>query len=32
VLYGGVPMGTYDKSHNQRVLVETKAAVTAFRP
>lgn len=31
VLYGGVPMGTYDKSHNQRVLVETKATVAAFR-
>jgi hypothetical protein len=31
VLYGGVPMGTYDKSHNQRVLVETKATVGAFR-
>jgi hypothetical protein len=32
VLYGGVPMGTYDQSHNQRVLVNTKAAVSAFRP
>ena len=31
VTYGGVPMGTYDKSHNQRVLVETKAAVAGFR-
>jgi hypothetical protein len=31
VTYGGVPMGTYDKSHNQRVLVQTKATVTAFR-
>jgi hypothetical protein len=29
--YGGLPMGTYDKSHNQRVLVETKAAVAGFR-
>jgi hypothetical protein len=32
VLYGGVPMGTYDQSHNQRVLVNTKATVAAFRP
>jgi peptidyl-Asp metalloendopeptidase len=32
VLYGGVPMGTYDVSHNQRVLVQTKATVSAFRP
>lgn len=31
VLYGGVPMGTYTQSHNQRVLVETKATVAAFR-
>lgn len=31
VTYGGVPMGTYDKSHNQRVLVQTKAAIAAFR-
>ena len=31
VLYGGVPMGTYDKSHNQRVLVGTKATIAAFR-
>ena len=31
VTYGGVPMGTYDKSHNQRVLVETKATVAGFR-
>lgn len=31
VTYGGVPMGTYDKSHNQRVLVETKATVASFR-
>jgi hypothetical protein len=32
VLYGGVPMGTYTTSHNQRVLVQTKATVAAFRP
>jgi hypothetical protein len=32
VLYGGVPMGTYDVSHNQRVLVGTKATVAGFRP
>lgn len=31
VNYGGVPMGTYDKSHNQRVLVETKATMAGFR-
>lgn len=31
VTYGGVPMGTYDKSHNQRVLVETKATIANFR-
>ena len=31
VLYGGVPMGTYATSHNQRVLVETKATVAGFR-
>lgn len=31
VLYGGVPMGTYDKSHNQRVLVQTKAGIAGFR-
>jgi hypothetical protein len=31
VTYGGVPMGTYDKSHNQRVLVETKATIAGFR-
>lgn len=31
VLYGGVPMGTYDVSHNQRVLVETKATIAGFR-
>ena len=29
--YGGLPMGTYDKSHNQRVLVETKATIAGFR-
>jgi hypothetical protein len=32
VLYGGAPMGTYATSHNQRVLVQTKATVAAFRP
>ena len=32
VLYGGVPMGTYDVSHNQRVLVNTKATIAGFRP
>ena len=31
VLYGGVPMGTASTSHNQRVLVNTKATVAAFR-
>jgi len=31
VTYGGIPMGTYDKSHNQRVLVETKATIAGFR-
>ncbi len=31
VTYNGVPMGTADKNHNQRVLVQTKAAVAAFR-
>lgn len=31
VSYGGVPMGTYDKSHNQRVLVQTKATIAGFR-
>ena len=31
VLYGGVPMGTYDQSHNQRVLVQTKATIAGFR-
>lgn len=31
VTYGGVPMGTADRSHNQRVLVNTKAAIAAFR-
>jgi len=31
VTYGGLPMGTYDKNHNQRVLVETKATVAGFR-
>ena len=32
VLYNGVPMGTYAQSHNQRVLVQTKATIAAFRP
>ena len=31
VTYGGLPMGTYDKNHNQRVLVNTKATVAGFR-
>lgn len=31
VNYGGVPMGTYTQSHNQRVLVETKATIAGFR-
>ncbi|MGH8076532.1 MAG: M12 family metallo-peptidase [Lysobacter sp.] len=31
VTYGGVPMGTYDKSHNQRVLAQTKATIAGFR-
>jgi hypothetical protein len=31
VTYGGVAMGTADRSHNQRVLVNTKATVAAFR-
>lgn len=31
VTYGGQAMGTYDKSHNQRVLVERKATVAAFK-
>ena len=31
VTYNGVAMGTADKNHNQRVLVQTKAAVAAFR-
>ena len=31
VTYGGQAMGTYDKSHNQRVLVGTKATVAGFR-
>ncbi|WP_460759821.1 M12 family metallo-peptidase [Lysobacter fragariae] len=31
VTYGGLPMGTYDKNHNQRVLVQTKATVAGFR-
>ena len=32
VLYGGVAMGTYAQSHNQRVLVGTKATIAGFRP
>ncbi|ALN92758.1 M12 family metallo-peptidase [Lysobacter gummosus] len=31
VTYNGVAMGTADKNHNQRVLVQTKAAMAAFR-
>jgi len=31
VTYGGVAMGTAATSHNQRVLVNTKATVAAFR-
>ncbi len=31
VTYGGVAMGTADRSHNQRVLVNTKATIAAFR-
>ncbi|WP_223620318.1 PKD domain-containing protein [Lysobacter sp. ESA13C] len=31
VTYGGVAMGTADVNHNQRVLVQTKAAMAAFR-
>jgi len=30
-LYNGVPMGTTTKSHNQRVLVNTKATIAGFR-
>lgn len=29
--YNGVPMGTADKSHNQRVLINTKATIAGFR-
>ena len=29
--YNGVPMGTADKSHNQRVLVNTKHTMAGFR-
>ncbi len=29
--YGGVPMGTTNRSHNQRVLQNTKATIAAFR-
>ena len=29
--YGGVPMGTTTKHHNQRVLQNTKATIAAFR-
>ncbi|WP_235568622.1 M12 family metallo-peptidase [Lysobacter sp. Root983] len=31
VSYNGVPMGNTNLSHNQRVLVQTKAAMAAFR-
>jgi len=31
VTYGGVAMGNTNQSHNQRVLIETKATVAAFR-
>ena len=31
VTYGGVPMGTASQSHNQRVLVATKATMAAYR-
>ncbi|SDZ32119.1 PKD domain-containing protein [Lysobacter sp. yr284] len=31
VTYNGIAMGTADRNHNQRVLVQTKAAVAAFR-
>ncbi len=31
VTYGGVAMGTANTSHNQRVLVNTKATIAAFR-
>ncbi|HEY0661233.1 MAG TPA: M12 family metallo-peptidase [Lysobacter sp.] len=31
VTYNGVPMGNTNQSHNQRVLIETKATVAAFR-
>ena len=31
VTYNGVAMGTADRSHNQRVLVNTKATIAAFR-
>ncbi len=31
VTYGGVPMGTASQSHNQRVLVNTKATIADFR-
>ncbi|MEH6420656.1 M12 family metallo-peptidase [Pseudomonas sp. CGJS7] len=31
VTYNGVAMGTADKNHNQRVLVQTKAAMAAYR-
>ena len=29
--YNGVAMGTADRNHNQRVLVQTKAAMAAYR-
>lgn len=31
ILYNGQPMGTTTKSHNQRVLNDTRATVSAFR-
>ncbi|MBX9401983.1 proprotein convertase P-domain-containing protein [Lysobacter sp. BMK333-48F3] len=31
VTYNGVAMGTTDRNHNQRVLVQTKATMAAFR-
>ncbi|HZH43886.1 MAG TPA: M12 family metallo-peptidase [Lysobacter sp.] len=31
ITYGGQPMGTVDRSHNQRVLVNTKATIAGFR-
>ncbi|MGO1071357.1 M12 family metallo-peptidase [Lysobacter sp. CA199] len=31
VTYNGIAMGTADRNHNQRVLVQTKAAMAAYR-